>query len=240
MRYLLIYRVPGIWSRIAGRTVLGIIVIFLGVSFASFDSYDVPADSRIDPMSTAVIFTGSFERVDAGLRLISANRVRRMFISGANARAGVLPVTFVAQFSARNPDIPNVEGLVACCIEWGEKADNTLENAREAKCWLDRRRLAGPLLLITSRGHMARSVAALSGELGGRVLIPYPVEDRLPWTAFSRARVMEYCKLLGTIVAVRLSGIGGAQRLYGPFAHGCLSLALHTPPLNQLGSQPGL
>ncbi|CAJ0888721.1 hypothetical protein AMST5_03901 [freshwater sediment metagenome] len=226
--------------RVSGRLVLGIALIVLGLDFTTFDLYDVPTDARVHRASAAVVFTGSFERVDAALQLLDASAVPRLYISGANAGVGIHPVTFVSQFAARNPSILNLQRLAACCLELGESANNTLQNAREVKCWLDRRRLTGPLLLITSEGHMARSMAALSGEVGSRVLIPYPVHDGLPWGAFSRVRVLEYLKYLGTFVAVHTSGVIGVRRLYGPFADRCPSSAFYAPPRNTRGSESGL
>jgi uncharacterized SAM-binding protein YcdF (DUF218 family) len=168
-----------------------------------------------------VVFTGAFERVDAGLQLLDAGIVPRLYISGVNANAGILPTDFVSQFAMRNPNIADLRRLVECCVEWGERADNTFQNARDTECWLDRRRLTGPLLLITSRSHMARAMAALSGALPSRVLIPYPVDDSRPFPDPLRGRAFEYVKYLGAIVAVRLPWIVGAQRLYGPLAGAC-------------------
>jgi uncharacterized SAM-binding protein YcdF (DUF218 family) len=207
--------------RVAGRLILGLAFVSLGLDFATFDLFSVPTEAQIRGASAAVVFTGAFERVDVGLKLLDAGAVPRLYISGVNARAGILPVHFVSQFSARNPNIANLQHLAACCVEWGVRADNTLQNARDTECWLDRRRLAGPLLLITSRGHLSRAMAALSGVLPSRVLIPYPVDDSQPSVDPLRGRAFEYLKYLGTLVAVRLPWIVGAQRLYGPFAGAC-------------------
>ena len=129
------------------------------------------------------------------------------------------PAHFVEQFSMRNPDIADLPRLVACCVEWGERADNTFQNAQDTKCWAERRGLTGPLLLITSRQTMARAMAALSGALPDRVIVPYPVEDGLPTEG--RTRMRAYLKYLVTIVAARLPLIVAAQRVYGPFVDGC-------------------
>ena len=187
----------------------------------SFESFSVPSLDRIRQVSAAVVFTGQFERVDARLRLVDAGAVPRLYISGVNGDAGIDPAHWVEQFSIRNPDIADLRRLVACCVEWGQRADNTFQNAKDTKCWVDRRSLTGPLLLITSRQTMARAMAALSGALPDRVIVPYPVEDGLP--EGSRTRMREYLKYLVTIVAARLPLTVGAQRVYGPFAEGCPS-----------------
>lgn len=135
-----------------------------------------------------MIFTGAFERIDARSHLLAAGVVPGLYVSGANAGAGIHPVRFVHMSSLRNPKAADLQGLVECCVEWGERAENTFQNACETKCWIPRRGLPGPLLLITSREHMARALAALSGALPRRALIPYAVDDALPPGNRSRER----------------------------------------------------
>jgi uncharacterized SAM-binding protein YcdF (DUF218 family) len=189
------------------------------VGYVSFDSFSVPSLDRIRQVSAGVVFTGQFQRVDVGLRLADAGAVPRLYISGVNGNAGIDPAQFVEQFSIRNPEIADLPRLVACCVEWGERADNTFQNAQDTKCWVSRRGLTGPLLLITSRRTLARATAALSGALPGRVIVPYPVEDGQNDVGPNRMR--KYLKYLVTIVAARLPLIVGGQPVYGPFAEGC-------------------
>ena len=204
------------WSGFLGLALVGAVA-----GYVSFDSFSVPSLDRIRQVSAGVVFTGQFQRVDVGLRLAEAGAVPRLYISGVNGNAGIDPARFFEQFSIRNPDIADLRRLVACCVEWGERADNTFQNAQGTKCWVDRRGLTGPLLLITSRQHMARAMAALSGALPDRVIVPYPVEDGLP--TVGRTRMRTYLKYLVTIVVARLPLTVGAQRVYGPFADGCPS-----------------
>ena len=205
--------------RVAGRVFLGMALISVALGFLAFDSFDVPSEAEVRRTSVGIVFTGAFERVDAGLRLLNAGAIPRLYVSGVNAGAGILPARFVSQFSARNQNIADLQGLVACCVEWGERANNTFQNAQDTKCWVDRRGMTGPLLLITSRRHMARALAALSGALPRRELIPYPVDEALSPTDSLRERALEYVKYLGTIVAVRLPWVDNSNRLYGSFAN---------------------
>ena len=157
--------------RVAGRGFLGVALISVALGFLAFDSFDVPSEADVRRTSVGIVFTGAFERVDAGLQLLYAGAIARLYVSGVNAGAGILPARFVSQFSARNQNIADLQGLVACCVEWGERANNTFQNAQDTKCWVDRRGMTGSLLLITSRRHMARALAALSGALPRRELI---------------------------------------------------------------------
>ena len=211
--------VQSVLWRVAGSGFLGVALVGAAFAYVSFDSFGIPSLDRIRQVAAAVVFTGQFDRVDVGLRLADTGAVPRLYISGANGNAGIDPAYFVEQFSIRNPDIADLPRLIACCVEWGERADNTFQNAQDTKCWVDRRGLTGPLLLITSRQHMARAVAALSGALPGRVIVPYPVEDGPPMVGRSRMRT--YLKYLVTIVAARLPLTVGGQPVYGPFAEGC-------------------
>ena len=208
---------------VASRGFLGLALINVALGFLAFDSFTVPLKTEVRRASAGIVFTGAFERVDAGLQLLDEGAIPRLYISGVNAGAGILPARFVSQFFLRNPNIAGLQGLVACCVEWGEGANNTFQNAWDTKCWVDRREVDGPLLLITSRRHMARALAALSGALPHRALIPYPVDDAPPSTESLRQRALEYVKYLGTIVAVRLPWVDNANRLDGPFAKTCPS-----------------
>jgi uncharacterized SAM-binding protein YcdF (DUF218 family) len=211
--------VQSLWWCVAGGGFLCLALVGAAVGYVSFDSFSIPSMDRIRQVSAAVVFTGQFQRVDVGLRLADAGAVPRLYISGVNGNAGLDPNNFAAQFSIRNPDIADLRRLISCCVEWGERADNTFQNAQDTKCWVDRRGLTGPLLLITSRRTLARAAAALSGALPDRVIVPYPVEDGPD--EVGRNRMRKYLKYLVTIVAARLPLIVGGQPIYGPFAEGC-------------------
>lgn len=211
--------VRSVLSRVVGSSVLGLVLVSAAVHYTNFDLFNVPSQVQIRHVSAAVVFTGQFERVDAGLHLVDAGAVPRLYISGVNGGSGILPANFVKQFSARNPDIPDLKRLIQCCIEWGERAENTFQNAQDTKCWLDHRRLAGSLLLITSQSHMARAMAALSGTVPSREIVPYPVDDASRFIGQMRMRA--YLKYLITIAVVRLPRTVGGQRIYGPFAGTC-------------------
>jgi uncharacterized SAM-binding protein YcdF (DUF218 family) len=207
--------------RVAGWMFLGVALISVALGFLAFDSFDVPSEAEARRTSVGIVFTGAFERVDAGLQLLNAGAIPRLYVSGVNAGAGILPARFVSQFSLRNPNISDLQRLVACCVEWGEDANNTFQNASDTKCWVDRHKLGGPLLLITSRQHMARAMAALSAALPGRALIAYPVEDALSSSRPLRVRTIEYLKYLGALVAIRLPSLGNAKAFAGPLAELC-------------------
>jgi len=208
-------------ARIARRGFLALALISFALGFLAFDSFTVPLEAEVRRAPAGIVFTGAYERVDAGLQLLAARAIPRLYVSGVNAGAGILPARFVTQFSLRNPNIADLQRLVACCVEWGEDAANTVQNAWDTKCWVDHRELVGPLLLITSRGHMARAMTALSAALPYRLIIAYPVEDAFLSDHPMRGRAIEYLKYLGTVVALRMPSIIGARLFDVPVAE-CL------------------
>jgi len=182
-----------------------------------FEALAPPSDSAVRRTSAAIVFTGQFARIDAALKLLGEHRVRRVFISGVNGGAGLSKKTFVAQFSRRNPELVSLEKLVDCCVEMGEAAENTVQNALETRCWLQGQTVSGSLLLITGRTHMARAFVLLSRAAPGREIVPFPVEYGV--TLSSRSD--EYLKFVKTLVLTWLPGFTRLARFSGAFAEGC-------------------
>src|SRR5271165_4516435 len=77
--------------RVAGRIFLGLALISVALGFLVFDSFDVPLEAEVRRASAGIVFTGAFERVDAGLQLLNAGAIPRLYVSGVNAGAGILP-----------------------------------------------------------------------------------------------------------------------------------------------------
>jgi uncharacterized SAM-binding protein YcdF (DUF218 family) len=179
-----------------------------------------PPEQEVEGASAAVVFTGSFDRIDVGLRLLASGSVTRLFISGVNGAAGLNPDSFVEQFSARNPDIVDLPQIVKCCVELGQLANDTVQNALETGCWLRRAGLADPILLITSKDHMARALLALSASLPGRSFLPYP-SDGDASTSRDVRPFAERLKYLGTLVYVHSPWLPRALQLEGGFKNGC-------------------
>lgn len=211
------------------RFALGAGVAALPVLFATFGAYTQPSNDTVRTAGVAVVFTGQFERVDAALRLLHRGLVRRVFISGLNAGAGIQPQTFIEQFSRRNPEIANLPALVACCVDWGVNANTTIQNADETACWLKQTNIAGPILLVTGRDHLARAALALRQSIGARQLILYPVSDSTVGEPYVKTRIIEALKFLGLAVAVHVPGYKSSALLHAQFARGCpSSFAAHS------------
>ena len=74
------------------RIMVVAVLSVLAISFFGFASYDKPKDlTRIE---TAIVFTGTDERVRVGLELLQAGLVKRLYISGANPNAGIWSLNY--------------------------------------------------------------------------------------------------------------------------------------------------
>lgn len=133
--------------------------------------------STFEPSGTpvpGVVFTGQFNRVDAGLGLLERGAVVPLLISGTNPGAGIPMAGFADQFRLS----PGVRRALADgTLVLSADAGNTLENAAETRRWLATQPLDRPVVLITSRFHLPRASLALERELGYRTVLRYGVPE---------------------------------------------------------------
>lgn len=112
---------------------------------------------------TAVVFTGQFDRIEEAIDLLAEGRIRRIFISGVNSGAGLSTQTFARQFGLSQT---LKEGLGSGIITLATGAQDTIENAIETSCWLNRNARSQKVLLITSNIHMPRASLLLEQASG--------------------------------------------------------------------------
>lgn len=190
-------RAPGIIRLIF---VLGVIAAgpFVAIVF-DFARRMEPRSSVEGLPKSAVVFTGQFDRVFKGLELMRRRRVTDLLISGANPGAGIWEGQFASQFSL---DHDLQEALASGRLTLGEQAQNTLENAAETANWYKRRRLSGPLLLITSCSHMPRASLALERSLPTvdivRMCLPSAEKQAAPEVVKT-----EFLKFVATLIVPR-------------------------------------
>ena len=184
---------------LAGRSLLFFWMFSLIFYFAVFDEFEQTDIDFTSSDAVAIVFTGQFERLDSALELLAAGTVGKVFISGVNAGAGLDIRTLHAFLKKRNTEITDLERLLECCVMFGSAAENTNQNAAEAKCWVERIRPKGRVILVTSRLHMARALFALRVALPQYDITPYPVQTS--GGELSGARQREFSKLLVTVIA---------------------------------------
>jgi uncharacterized SAM-binding protein YcdF (DUF218 family) len=142
-------------------------VVLFAVGFIAFAEQIArsrpPADARADAV---VVLTGGAQRIDGALALIEAKRARRLLISGVNRN--------VTQRDLERVVSGNLRDDLACCVDLGKEALDTIGNAAETRHWAEERGFSS-LIVVTSDYHMPRSMTELGGAMPDIELIPYPV-----------------------------------------------------------------
>ncbi len=146
---------------------LGAAALAVGfVAFAASVSDARPPDNvRAEGI---VVLTGGGGRIDSALHLLAEGRARRLLISGVNPS-----VDFKALAGTVDKDL---EVALACCVDLGRDARDTIGNAAEARDWA-RARGYTSVIVVTSDYHMPRSMAELAEAMPQIKLIPYPVNN---------------------------------------------------------------
>lgn len=150
---------------------------------------------------TAIVFTGQFDRIRLGLRLLEDRAIDRLFISGVNRGAGLDPDRFKAQFGL-SPQL--IEDMKSGHLVLATGANTTWENAAEAACWLARHPDIREVVLVTSRRHMARASLALEAALPGGITVTGLASDPDAAEEPQAASLVEHAKLIATWIGARL------------------------------------
>jgi uncharacterized SAM-binding protein YcdF (DUF218 family) len=122
-----------------------------------------PADARADAI---VVLTGGAQRIDGALALIEEKRAKRLLISGVNRDVTTRDLQRLVSGNLRDD--------LACCVDLGKEALDTIGNAAETRHWAEERGFSS-LIVVTSDYHMPRSMTELAGAMPNVELIPYPV-----------------------------------------------------------------
>ncbi len=191
-----------------GRAVIvlaGLGVIALAVGFVAFATSvagtRTPSDVHAEGI---VVLTGGGGRIDSALHLLAEGRARRLLISGVNPS-----VDLKALAGTIDQDL---EVALACCVDLGRDARDTIGNAVEARDWAKAKGYAS-LIVVTSDYHMPRSMAELAEAMPKVKLIPYPVTNPElhlgDWWANGTAFALllrEYGKYLLATARVKIAG----------------------------------
>ena len=147
--------------------VVAVALVAVVAGFVVFANSVVATHAPADPRAEGiVVLTGESQRIDDALRLLAEGRASRLLISGVNPS--------VSAGALANTVDPQMEAVLACCVDLGRDARDTSGNAAETRTWADERGFRS-LIVVTSDYHMPRSLAELSGALPGVTLVPYPV-----------------------------------------------------------------
>lgn len=159
------------WIRGAMLAVLTALAAAFGLGYVAFarSLEGAHAPSPLPEADAIVSLTGGTrERLTTGMRLLAEGRGRRLLISGVDTRA---PADAVYSL------LDGPEDLVACCVDLGRRAKDTLGNASETARWAGRNGFSR-IIVVTDDYHMPRSLAELRTALPDAQLIPYPVTTK--------------------------------------------------------------
>jgi hypothetical protein len=105
--------------RVDGRVFLGVALISVDLGFLAFDSFDVPSEAEVRRTSVGIVFTGAFEWVDAGLRLLKAGAIPRTQAAISNCRCSI-PTMTSAAFCRSMFTTPSAAAPVAVILRPGK------------------------------------------------------------------------------------------------------------------------
>ena len=114
-----------------------------------------------------IVLTGGAERVNTGITLLNENSAPALFVSGVNEL--VTPQELLDLWDGNRPVDP-------CCITLGHHAQNTKQNALEAKAWIDENDI-NDIYLVTSDYHMPRALIEFQKVMPKTSITAYSVES---------------------------------------------------------------
>lgn len=177
---------------LAVPTFIVLLQLFLAIDFNH--RFNSPTKT-VNPPKLVVVFSGQYNRIEYARDLFEAGKVDRLFISGVNGPAGLDPKTLAKKFKF-SPEM--LASLNSELIAYGEDANNTLENAIETRCWMDKQPdRPREILLITTDRHMPRASLLLERSLGPSVKVHRAVTiDEL--SPSGENRLEEFFKFAGS------------------------------------------
>ena len=187
------------WRRYIVALFMAVFVVWL-LLLANF-VYNLPtATNRLPYHSDGiVVLTGGSQRVATGVKLMQFGLAKRMFISGV---ANDLEIR--TALKKLKPE------MVACCVELGYEAPDTIGNAKETAKWA-RSHQINSLILVTANYHMQRSLLEFRRIMPSVIVYPQAVfPDSFPssnWWKSSRAiglLLVEYHKFLRSQIMLTL------------------------------------
>ncbi len=187
-------------QRITLYITLSIVLLWM-TGYAAFILHisTVKPDSNIKNTDAIVVLTGGSNRINTGLNLLSAHAAPELFISGVNKNVSVEKLLAMWPAGEKQKKQP-------CCITLGHKAQNTTQNAQEAREWTGQKDVTS-LRLVTSHYHMPRARLEFRNTMPSMNILIHPVipddleiEDKGFW----HISFEEYNKTLLTWVRLQL------------------------------------
>ncbi len=146
-----------------------------------------------------VVLTGGKMRIEKGVNLLAKGYGGKLFISGAFKPSDI---------KMKYGDEKVTKELFDCCVFFGDKAKNTLENAYEVQKWLQGNPEINNIMLVSSYYHLPRSLMIFEKKINSDIII-YPVlaesdiDLRTELFFHIKLIISEYFKVIYTLVFLR-------------------------------------
>jgi len=170
----------------AAALLVALALLGLGAGFWWFVTAASQPAPQIRQADGIVVLTGGPERVETGLRLLTAGRAPRLLISGLGGGAEL------AELARRTGLDP---APLSDRVTLGRTATSTRTNAVETAQWAERHHIR-TLLVVTAAFHMPRAIVELHRRMPGVVLLAAPVPAGATKPPSLRALAEEYIKWL--------------------------------------------
>jgi uncharacterized SAM-binding protein YcdF (DUF218 family) len=180
-----------------------LVALVLGGGFIAFVvSIDRREQAQVEKADGIVVLTGGSERIPDGVHWLERGQGERLLISGVGTQVNV---ERLAQHT------PSLRRWLACCIDLGRDALNTVGNAQEARRWAKGKGYRS-LLVVTSSYHMPRTLIEFGRYMPDVELIAAPVVterlqdmDLLQDPRLVKTLAVEYTKFLVSYARARLT-----------------------------------
>lgn len=168
--------------------------------FAAFCVHIKGLYSRHDTHTDAIIvLTGGPDRINAGLDLLAAQKADKLFISGVDTRVTVEQLIALWKPETQTPP---------CCVVLGHQAQNTIENAAEARDWI-RENDIHSVRLVTADYHMPRARLLFARQMPALDIRLHPIHSGPETLSLGRYFTLiwrEYNKTLLTWAGLQMRG----------------------------------
>lgn len=183
------------WRRLTSLTALALACLLLYLLGIPWFAGQLPRSAVDDERTTdaIVVLTGGSDRLAVALDLLSADKARKLFVSGVYRGVDVRQLLDLSQHSPED---------LSCCVVLGYEADNTRGNADETAAWMKAEGFTS-LRLVTATYHMPRSLLEFRRTMPDVEIVPHPVftdafkrDDWWLWPGSSSLLISEYTKYL--------------------------------------------
>ncbi len=145
-----------------------------------------------------VVLTGGKMRIEKGISLLENGYGKKLFVSG---------VFQSTEIETKYRSKKKIESKFECCIFFGEKAKNTVENAYEVERWLNENNEINSIILVTSYYHIPRSMIIFNKIIPNYKIIPTPAVKKIKFSGKLSFHIKlifsEYFKVIYTLMTVK-------------------------------------